>query len=65
LNPDNAVFAPPEDLEAWTTALTDLIRKTDHRHQLAQQARQDVQHYTWKTRERTILDGFIKGKGKP
>lgn len=65
LNPGNAVFAQPEDLEAWTKALSDLIKKTDQRKKLAQQARQDAQHYTWENRARKILDGFNRGKGKP
>ncbi|MRR31252.1 glycosyltransferase, partial [bacterium] len=65
LNTDNAVFAPPENLDAWKKALTGLMKKPDQRSKLAEQAQQDARLFTWETRARKILAGFDKGKGQP
>lgn len=58
LNENNAVFCPPENLPAWETALQALLDDPTHRAELAKQARDDAQKYSWKERARRILDSF-------
>lgn len=58
LNSTNALFCPPEDENAWRTALGQLLSDPSLRASLARQARQDVEQYTWLARARNILAGF-------
>lgn len=58
LNDSNAVFAQPDDVSAWQTALEKLRREDAGRRRLAQQARHDVEGYTWLNRARRIMEGF-------
>ncbi|MBE0699616.1 MAG: glycosyltransferase family 4 protein [Anaerolineaceae bacterium] len=58
LTEENAVFAPPEDLDGWTDALQRLIMSTNLRNTLSAQSRQDVLGYTWKARAERLLSGF-------
>lgn len=58
LNPSNAVLCPPEDIEAWSQALSELLTDEEKRQSLASQAWQDIQKYTWLERARNALDGF-------
>ena len=58
LNWENAVFCAPENLSAWVWALQDLLDHPDKRTELAYQARQDAQRYSWIERARSILDDF-------
>jgi glycosyltransferase involved in cell wall biosynthesis len=58
LSPQNALLLPAQDTPAWAAALHSLQTDPDHGRLLAEQARQDVQHYTWKRRAEIILEGL-------
>ena len=58
LNEANAVLCPPEDPSAWAAALQSLHDDEPRRLRLAQQARQDVQQYTWQARAQRALAGW-------
>lgn len=58
LNPENALFAPPEDLPAWVMTFNQLIEDPGLRQRLGAQARADVQAYTWRRRASRALDGL-------
>lgn len=58
LNPQNAVFCPPEDLPAWTQALSALLKDPARRAALGTQAAQDARAYDWKARAQRILSAF-------
>lgn len=58
LNPQNAVFAAPEDLDAWTAALGRLLADETLRANLGAQARSDAAAYSWLERARRSLAGF-------
>jgi glycosyltransferase involved in cell wall biosynthesis len=58
LNQNNAIFAPPNDLEAWKGELARLIEDSSLRRSLGQQAQIDAARYTWKARARAALAGF-------
>lgn len=60
LNPDNAVFCPPEDVSAWTQALSALAADPEQRARLAARARQDAAQYTWRARAQRTLAGFLE-----
>lgn len=53
LNPQNAVLLPPDDVQAWQTALQNLIN--DPKTELAQQAARTAQNYTWLARAAQIM----------
>jgi len=55
LNPANAVLCPPEDLEAWSRALAELLDDPQRCAALGQQAAADVQAYTWQRRAAKAL----------
>ncbi|MCX8025087.1 MAG: glycosyltransferase [Thermanaerothrix sp.] len=55
LNEQNARFCPPEDVEAWKTALDDLFHHPEVCRSLGQQARMDAGRYTWMARAHRIL----------
>jgi glycosyltransferase involved in cell wall biosynthesis len=59
LNERNAVFAPPEELEAWNMALKKLYDYPTEREQLGRQAKMDASQYTWRERARRSLEGFL------
>lgn len=59
LNQGNALFAPPEDLEGWSTALKRLLTDPMLRQRLSRQARQDAEAYTWLARAQQALAGFV------
>ena len=59
LNPSNAILCPPEDIEAWSQALGDLIYDEGKRKALADQAWLDIQQHTWLERARRAIHGFI------
>jgi glycosyltransferase involved in cell wall biosynthesis len=54
----NAVFAPPEDLTAWSAALGRLLENRALRRRLGEQARQDAEAYTWRARALRALAGW-------
>jgi glycosyltransferase involved in cell wall biosynthesis len=58
LSERNAVLCPPEDANAWVSALDGLLADASKRDMLAQAARQDARAYTWLERERKALEGF-------
>ncbi len=58
LDEGNAVLCPPEDVDAWAGALDDLMNDAPKRTSIGNQARQDVQSYTWLARARRALEGF-------
>lgn len=55
LTPANAVLCPPEDLDAWSRALTDLLADPTRAAALGKQAAADVQAYTWQRRAEKAL----------
>jgi glycosyltransferase involved in cell wall biosynthesis len=59
LNEDTAVFCPPEDENAWASALGALLANEERRHALGQRARQLVERYTWIERCRRALGGLL------
>jgi glycosyltransferase involved in cell wall biosynthesis len=59
LNEQNACFAQPEDLDAWSLAFSYLIEYPEERSHLARQARLDAGQYTWRERAKSSLDGFL------
>jgi glycosyltransferase involved in cell wall biosynthesis len=62
LSETNAVFAPPDDADAWAHALDDLSSRPDQRARLGEQARRDAAHYTWTERARHSLEGIEPGR---
>jgi glycosyltransferase involved in cell wall biosynthesis len=58
LNDRNAVLCPPEQPDAWASALGGLLADEDRRQALARTALQDAQAYTWLERARKALEGF-------
>jgi glycosyltransferase involved in cell wall biosynthesis len=59
LNEENAVFCPPEDIDAWQQALTGLFADPERRQRLASKAKIDARCYTWKSRAEKALQGFL------
>ncbi|HEY9077505.1 MAG TPA: glycosyltransferase [Anaerolineaceae bacterium] len=60
LNHSNAILCAPEDPEDWEKALISLLSDPTRRDQLAQQAQADAQKYSWRQRERSILDSLLQ-----
>jgi glycosyltransferase involved in cell wall biosynthesis len=58
LSEDTALFAPPEDLEAWSAALQPMLNNPNLRERLSANARAAAESYTWLTRARRALEGF-------
>ena len=58
LNERNAVFCKPDDLENWRIRAEELLADEPRRVELGNQARRDVDGYTWLARAERILDGF-------
>jgi glycosyltransferase involved in cell wall biosynthesis len=58
LNDGNAIFCPPDELEAWSNALGRLVSDGSLRQALGQRARQDVEQYSWQRRAAMTLEGF-------
>ena len=59
LNDRNAVFCPPDDVDAWRSALESLLDDARQRSALGEEAKRDVQGYTWLARAEKILNGFV------
>lgn len=59
LNENNAAFCEPDDVSAWKSTLESLLRDEQRRIALGEQARRDVQNYTWTARAERILNGFV------
>jgi len=58
LNENNAVFCKPDDINSWKSALERLLKDENLRTQLGNQARLDVEGYTWVARAQRIMNGF-------
>lgn len=58
LNEQNAVFCKPDDVGEWRLVIQALLDDEARRTALGNQARLDVQGYTWVARARRILNGF-------
>ena len=58
LNEENAVFCKPDDAGDWRLVIESLLDDDAHRTELGDQARQDVQGYTWVARAQRIMNGF-------
>lgn len=59
LDETNAVLLPPEDIEAWVSALKRLRSRPEMRAALAGHARQTAARYSWQARADQILDGLV------
>jgi len=59
LNPSNSMLCPPEDIESWSQALSELLTDDEKRQSLANRAWEDIQKYTWLERARKALEGFL------
>jgi glycosyltransferase involved in cell wall biosynthesis len=58
LDDSTAVFCPPDNLEAWGSALRNLLADDKLRQDLGQRALAKVNAYTWVERSRRTLAGF-------
>jgi glycosyltransferase involved in cell wall biosynthesis len=58
LNENNAMFCPPEDPDAWQSALQRLMEDEALRRNLGEQAQRDAAQYTWRARAERTLEGF-------
>ena len=58
LNEGNALFYPPEDLNAMSAAFARLLDDAVLRQSLGEQVRREVVHYSWRSRMQAILDHF-------
>jgi glycosyltransferase involved in cell wall biosynthesis len=58
LDENSAIFCPPEDINAWLTAINLLREKPDLRIKLGKSAREKVVQYSWKARGIQALEGF-------
>jgi len=58
LNQDNAVLCPPEDIQAWQAAIKRAISDPEWRQQVGQQAKRDVEQYSWRERIKRIMAGL-------
>ena len=59
LDEDTAILVPPDDLAAWTAAITELVNSPLRATALASAARRRVEtKYTWRARVRRCLHGL-------
>ncbi len=54
-----AVFCPPGDVDAWKSAIENLLSDKKRRDELASNARRESEKYTWLARAQRALDGII------
>lgn len=59
LNEKNAVFCAPNEIGDWRLEIERLLEDEARRTQLGNQARRDVEGYTWLAREEKVLEGFM------
>ncbi|HZI25946.1 MAG TPA: glycosyltransferase, partial [Chryseolinea sp.] len=59
LNERNAVFCAPNEIGGWRLEIERLLEDEARRTKLGNQARRDVEGYTWLAREEKVLEGFI------
>ena len=58
LDEDSAAFAPPEDEQAWATALGRLLDDPELRARLSSRAAEKAVQYSWRNRQERILANF-------
>jgi glycosyltransferase involved in cell wall biosynthesis len=58
LNEKNAVFCRPDEVGDWRLEIEALLSDEARRVALGEQARRDVQGYTWVARAQRIMNGF-------
>ena len=58
LNEKNAIFCEPDDIEHWRFELEALLDNKARRDELGNQARHDVEGYTWIARAQHIMNEF-------
>lgn len=61
---ENALVVEPDSPEALAAALRRLADDPGLSHRLAEQARRDVDPYTWKRRAREVLERFVHPPGR-
>jgi glycosyltransferase involved in cell wall biosynthesis len=63
LNRTNAIMCQANDADDWEKALRQMQTDSRPGQKLAAQARRDVEKYSWETRCRRLLAGFLEGQG--
>ncbi len=58
LNEKNAVFCEPDNIENWRIEIESLLNNETRRDELGNQARRDVEGYTWVARAKKIMNNF-------
>jgi glycosyltransferase involved in cell wall biosynthesis len=58
LHEKNAVFCKPDDIGDWRLEIESLLGEESRRTKLGENARRDVQGYTWIARAQRIMNGF-------
>ena len=58
LNEKNAVFCEPDEVENWRLEIKSLFENEARRDELGNQARRDVEGYTWIARAKRIMNNF-------
>jgi glycosyltransferase involved in cell wall biosynthesis len=56
LDEENAIFVPPDNVDAWHAALTQLLGDDALREKLAENAYTLVEEYTWLARQKKVLE---------
>jgi glycosyltransferase involved in cell wall biosynthesis len=64
LNERNAVFCAADDLESWKAGLSALLQNPARMQALGQQALQDVQPFSWKSRAELTLANLVPMRGQ-
>ncbi len=59
LNEHNAVLCQPDSADEWEQAIRRTINEPTWAHQLAAQARRDVESYTWRKRVQRIMEHLV------
>jgi glycosyltransferase involved in cell wall biosynthesis len=58
LNENNAVFCEPDNKENWRLEIESLLADETRRIEIGNQARRDVEGYTWVARAKRIMNSF-------
>ncbi len=58
MNESNALLVPPEDVQAWHSALQKLLSDSALRNKLAERAALDARKYSWRQRAQNALAGL-------
>jgi glycosyltransferase involved in cell wall biosynthesis len=60
LSPEISILLPPEDSDAWVTAIHKIKDDPTLRDDLSRRARAAAKEYSWEDRAEKMLDGFQK-----